>query len=321
MAPQESTLKKLLAALADETKTETLVGLGFDFVIDQPVSTYLEPTRILAHLDHALTVELTEQAIRRHLRPFLDRETARAQARGDRVGDWLTPEARATLRELVGRPVKLERRFLEGLVKQEAVTHLVRSVVEETLDRFLQTLKPGGTGGGVFGAMGRGAVGLASGLGKGLLGGIGAQVEGQLKAAAGTFIAGSMNVLLDRVVHLLAAPDTGVKLGRMNQAGFDAALEQKTGHVAERGMKLPVDELLAVVPGLLAHNLARPEIRAGLLEELGAFLEVEGARTLRDVLAEARDVDAWRAEVVSVGAPLLRAFVQSEGFKAWIAAR
>lgn len=314
-------MKKLLAALADETKTETLVGLAFDFALEQPVRTFIEPELLLAHVDRALSEAMTEAAIARHVRPFLDREQARAEARGDRVGDWLTPKGKETLRALAGRPVKLERSFLEGLVKQEAVTHLVRSVVEETLDRFLQTLKPGGSGGGVLGAMGRGAVGFASGLGKGILGGLGAQMEQQLKAAASAFIAGSMNVVMDRVVTLLAAPDTGVKLGRMNQTGFDEALKQKTGRVWAQAMKLPVDELLAVVPGLIAHNLARPDIRAGILDEVRAFLEVEGSRTLGEILAEAGAVEAWRTETIAKAAPLVRTFAASAPFKAWIAAR
>ena len=314
-------MKKLLAALADDTKTESLVGLAFDFTLEQPVQTFIEPELLLAHVDRALTEALTEAAIARHVRPFLEREQARAEARGDRVGDWLPAQAKETLRGLAGRPVRLERAFLEGLVEQEAVKHLVRSVVEETLDRFLQTLKPGGSGGGVRGAMGRGAVGFASGLGKGLLGGLGAQMEQQLKAAASAFIAGSMNVVMERVVTLLASPDTGVKLGRMNQTGFDEALKQKTGRVWAQAMKLPVDALLGVVPSIITHNLSRPEIRAGILDEVRAFLEVEGACTLREILAEAGAVDAWREETIAKAAPLLRTFAASEPFRAWVAAR
>jgi hypothetical protein len=314
-------MKKLLAALADDTKTESLVGLAFDFTLEQPVQTFIEPELLLAHVDRALTEALTEAAIARHVRPFLEREQARAEARGDRVGDWLPAQAKETLRGLAGRPVRLERAFLEGLVEQEAVKHLVRSVVEETLDRFLQTLKPGGSGGGVLGAMGRGAVGFASGLGKGLLGGLGAQMEQQLKAAASAFIAGSMNVVMERVVTLLASPDTGVKLGRMNQTGFDEALKQKTGRVWAQAMKLPVDALLGVVPSIITHNLSRPEIRAGILDEVRAFIEVEGARTLREILAEAGAVDAWREETIAKAAPLLRTFAASEPFRAWVAAR
>lgn len=314
-------MKKLQAALANQTKTEALVGLAFDFVVAQPVSTFIEPAQVLAHVDRALEESLTETALRQHVRPFLDRELARARSRDDRVGDWLTAEALAELRSLAARPVHLKRSFLEGLVKQEAVAHLVRSVVEETLDRFLQTLKPGGSGGGVLGAMGRGAVGLASGFGKGILGGLGAQMEAQLKSAASAFIASSMNVVMDRVVTILASPETGARLGRMNMAGFDEAMKQKTHKVLAQALKLPIDDLLDVVPGLLAHNLARPEIRAGILEELEAFLAIEGARTLREILEASKGLDAWRAEVIVRAVPLVHKFAVTEEFRAWLAAR
>jgi hypothetical protein len=314
-------MKKLLAALADPTQTEALVGLAFDFAMTRPVSTFVSPERILGHLDHALDEALTEAALRTHLRPALDRELERARRRDDRLGDWLTAEAKAELRALAARPVRLDRRFIEGLVKQEAISDLVRSVVEETLDRFLQTLKPGGSGGGVFGAVGRSAVGIASGFGKGLLGGLGAQMESQLKGAAASFIAGSMHSVMDRVVAILTSPETATKLARMNVAAFDKAMEKKTLDLAKAAMKLPVDDLLEVLPGLVAHNLARPDVRAGILEELEAALAIEGARTLGDVLETARDLDAWRAEVIEVGAPLVREFAATPAFKAWLADR
>ncbi len=314
-------MKKLLAALANESKSAELLDLAFDFVIDQPVDRFITPERVLEHLDRALVEHLTEAAIAQHVRPALDRALARARVRDDRVSDWLTAEAVAELRSVAARPVVLKRAFLEGLVKQDAVSHLVRTLVEETLDRFLQTLKPGGSGGGMLGAVGRGAVGIASNFGKGLLGGLGAQVESQLKSAASSFIASSMHVMLDRVVTVLAAPETGARLGRMNAQGFDEVLKQKTHKLIASGLQLPVDDLLDTVPGLIAHNLARPEIREGILEELRALLEIEGRRTLREVLGDAEAVEAWRAEVRSTGAPLLREFVATPGFKAFIAAR
>jgi hypothetical protein len=76
-----------------------------------------------------------------------------------------------------------------------------------------------------------------------------------------------------------------------------------------------------IVPGLIAHNLARPDIRAGILDEVRAFLEVEGDRTLREILAEAGAVEAWRTETIAKAAPLVRTFAASAPFKAWIAAR
>ncbi|MCK6575304.1 hypothetical protein L6V77_29925 [Myxococcota bacterium] len=314
-------MKKLLAALADAHQTETLVGLAFDFAMTRSVGEFVRPERVLAHLDRALDEALTETALRTHLRPALDREVERARRRDDRVGDWLTAEAKAELRALAARPVKLDRRFIEGLVKQEAISDLVRSVVEETLDRFLQTLKPGGSGGGVFGAVGRSAVGIASGFGKGLLGGIGAQMESQLKGAAATFIAGSMHAVMDRVVAILTSPETGAKLARMNVGAFDKAMEKKTHELAAAAMKLPVDDLLDVVPGLIAHNLARPDVREGLLEELAAALAIEGERTLGDILTASRDLDAWRTEVIEIGAPLVREFAATPAFKAWLGDR
>ncbi|MSP72154.1 MAG: hypothetical protein EXR76_08240 [Myxococcales bacterium] len=301
---------------SDLKSAQAFVGALFDFAAAQPVSRYVEPEPILEHLDRALSEPVVERVLREHLRPALDRELKRAKVRDDRLGDFITAEALAELRSLAARPVKFKRKFLEDLVKQDAVSHLVRSLVQETLDRFLGTLKPGGSGGGVVGGVARGAFGLANSVSKGLLGGIGAQVESQLKSAASTFVAGSMHVIMDRVVGILASPETGARIGRMNAQGFDQALKMKTAALVEQGLTLPVDDLLEVVPGLILHNLSRPEIRAGLLEELRLMLEIVGQRPLGELLDESGSREAVRAELIAKGAPLLVEFSKVKATRA-----
>ncbi len=313
-------LTHLYQAFADAEASGALVGLLFDFAVDQPVARYVAPDDVLAHVERALQPAVVERFVRDHLRPWFDRERTRAHARGDVVRDWLTPEAIAELRSLAARPVKLNRAFLEGLVKQDAVRHMLRGIVEETLDRFVTMLKPGGSGGGIVGAMGRGAFGLAGSLGKGVLGGISGQIESQLRGAIGGFLDGSMSFLLDRLVALASSPDTAARLGRMNLTGLEEALKMKTGKVADAVHQAPLDDLLGTLPEVLAHNIARPEIRDGLVDEVRAWLDVEGARTVRQLLDEAGATQAWRARIVAVGAPLLGEASATDAFREWFAA-
>jgi hypothetical protein len=313
-------LTHLFQGFADPESAGALVGILFDFAIDQPVARYVEPEKVLGHVERALQPAFVERWVRDHLRPWLDRERTRAHARGDVVKDWLTPEAIAELRSFAARPVKLNKAFLEGLVKQDAVRHMLRGIVEETLDRFVTMMKPGGSGGGLVGAMGRGAFGIAGSLGKGVLGGISGQIESQLRGAIGGFLDSSMSFLLDRVVALASSPDTAARLGRMNLTGFDEALKVKTGRVADGVHQAPLDDLLGTLPELLAHNIARPELRDGLLDEVRAWLEVEGARTVRQILDEAGATQHWRDEIVAVGGPLLGDASATEAFRAWFAA-
>lgn len=314
-------IARLLDGLDDPDGAGALVDLAFDFAIDQPLTRYLDPERVLGHLERALQPSVMERIVRAHLRPWLDRERDRAHARGDRVGDWLTAEAIAELRALAARPVELKRSAVESVVRQEAVRDMLRGIIEEALDRFVDTLRPGGSGGGLVGAVGRGAFGLAGSVGKGLFGGISSQVEGQLRRAVTTFLEGSMNALLDRVVAMLSSRETAEQLGRMKLSGFDRALKQTTASVMDALHRQPLDDLLEPLPELLAHNLAREEVRAGVLEEVRAILEIEGARTVRELLDEAGAVEAWRSEVLDVATPLVQELSRTPAFRAWLAAR
>ncbi len=80
-----------------------------------------------------------------------------------------------------------------------------------------------------------------------------------------------------------------------------------------------MDDLLEVLPDLVAHNLARPEVREGFLAEVAAALEVEGARTVREILGD--DLGAVRDELVKLGAPLLVELAGAEALLDWLEPR
>ncbi len=296
--------------------------LGFDFVMAQKVSRFIEPDRMLGHLQAGLAPELIERIVMKHVRPYLERQHQRATDHGDLVGDALTDDAIEALRELAAIPVRLDKRFLRSVVEQDAVRHLIREVTEETISRFLGSLK-GGQGGGFMGSVGRGAFGLASSMGKALLGGLGPQVEAQLSRASSAFIDGSLNLILAHVVEVMASKESAQHMADMAGFALEGALELPASQVWDRVAAVPVakrNALLAALPGVLAHNLTRPEVRVAIAEEVALWLAVEGQRTVGEVLGEApAALSHWRAEAVRVLGPLVAEFAGSEAFAAWLA--
>ncbi len=311
-------IKKLFKALGDAEQAGELVGLWYDHAVDEPVARYIDPDRLLAQVERALAEPLVESWARDHLEPFLHREHERAKERGDLVGDWLTAEAKMELRSLAARPVEFDKRFLEKLVQQGAVKHMLKSVIEETLNRFVETLRPGGSGGGVGGSVARSAFGFAKrAAGGGVLGAIGEQVQQQASRAARTFIDGSMNMMLERLVVIMSSPETARQLGRTKLQVYEEAMKTPTAKVTKYQTKVPMDDLLEVIPGVISYNLERPEIRDGILAEVRAALEVEGARSLREILGD-DDIAALRAEVIELGGPLLADLAGSAPFLDWL---
>jgi len=128
-----------------------------------------------------------------------------------------------------------------------------------------------------------------------------------------------MNVMLERLVAILSSQETARQLGRTKLQIYDEAMKTPTAKVTKAQLKLSIDDLVEVLPGLLAHNLERPEIRDGILAEVRAALEVEGARTVRELLGS--DAAPLRAEVVEVGGPLIADLASAEPFLDWLLPR
>ncbi len=303
MNPENSDAQLELARLNDVEDAAALVVLGFDFFMAQPLHRFVTPDQILAHFDEALRPAHVERVVTAHVSAALGRDQDRAQSRKDRLEHYFTPEALELAQRLAAAPVKLDPEFLEGLVKQDAVRHLVGVMVEETLGRFIQMLKPSATNGA---------------LGKGLFARIGAQMETQASKAAAGFVSTSLDFILGRLAHVLATPETERQLGRLRAEGFKVAMKLSTGDLWKLAEGVDLDQVLSVVPGLVTHNLNRPEIRELILAEATAALALEGDRTLAEILAP-EAVEAWRQRCVERVTPLLGELAHSAPFQLWLA--
>jgi hypothetical protein len=294
--------RALVEQLADSARAKALVGLGFEFLMGQPVSRFVSPAQVLMHVREALQPTHVERVLLEHVRLFFDRDLERAGERNDCVEDYLTPEALKLFRHLAEQPVRLDRRFLEGIVEQEAMRHLLQVVVEETINRFVQMLKPGGSNGP---------------FSKGLFAKLGAQMEGPLQRAATAFVSTSLDFLLKRLAQVLATPETEQQLGRLRREGLEHILGLRTRTLWRLAHQLPLDELLATVPGILGHNLARDEILGAIWADGVAALAKEGERLIGE-LVEPEVVARWRDLSLELGGPLLMEFASTQEFDAWL---
>lgn len=294
-----------------------LCRLAADFVLDRPVGAFIDPVRVDFWLDHAFDEGAAHAAVEAHVQGFVEREQARAKARGDSIRDWISAEAQAELRAFAARPVVFERETLKRWVDQDAVRSILQAIVRETLDRFVDTVKPGGSGGGLVGAVGRRTLGFASRAGRGLLGGLGGQLEEILRGAVQSFVGGSMGLMVDRMVDILMQPETQRQLGRLRLSTYERAMGTATVEIFDAAAGEPaLEELLEVLPGLIAHNLDRPEVRDLLRAEVTRWVEAEGARPIRSFLP-AENIEALRDELAALVEPMVIEFVASDGFGAW----
>ena len=105
----------------------------------------------------------------------------------------------------------------------------------------------------------------------------------------------------------------------LRQKGLEASLTLKTHTLWRLAEPLPMDEIRGIIPGLIGHNLARPEIREAILEEVSAALELEGKQPL-GALFEPVTVAQWRETCVAIGGPILSEFAATPEFSGWLTA-
>ena len=182
------------------------------------------------------------------------------------------------------------------------MTHLLQAIVRETLDRFLGLLKPGAKGG----LLGQ----IARGPGVGMLSRIAAQMA-PLRKAATRFASGSVEAMMGPVVKLLSSPEMQARLGRMRAEGVKAALGLETAEVISFLETLPLHDLIDLVPEVIAHNLARPEVRQTILDEVEAALDLEADHPIRDLIGQ-EAAEVFREEASRLGASLLVDLARSE---------
>ena len=294
----------LIRALATAEAAGSLVGHVFDYAVEQPVERFTRRDRVFEQVEGALTEHVLSTAIETVARGFVERERKRAKQRGDKWRDWLPCDAVEQLTELTGRPVVIDEPLLLAAIEQPAIRAGVRAMVKDTLDAFVKSV----TTGGLLGSSGRK---------RGLLGGLGGQIQKQLGRGVSLFVDGSLNVILKRLIARLGQPETQEQLGRLIQSSFVRELETPTKRFWGIAKGLPVDEVLDLVPGIVMHNIDREALKEIISEEVGLALDAVGTQSVRELLADDEQLSAWRADVSELLVPFVVEVAASGKLEGW----
>ncbi|NOK35370.1 hypothetical protein HMI49_19385 [Corallococcus exercitus] len=299
----------------DDAALLELLDLTFDALCASRVSDWVDPDRVLAAVDLALTPERVTGWHARLGIPLRTRLLARAAKSGIKLGAWLPAETTASLTTLLGQPVHLPRKAIDEMVASEQVRETVRTTLQETLSSLVSKViagAPGAGGSGLRDALSWGARAAAS-AGKGLLGGLGGSLQDRVREV----IDGSMALVQRRIADRLASEETARALGARRQKLFLSTLEKTEAEAAQALSQVPHEHLDSLAPQVLAHNLARPEVREGLKAELHAVLEDLSRHTVGELLEQAGLRDATRQWLHAHGLPFARTLARSAPVIAW----
>jgi hypothetical protein len=295
----------------NEEAIAQIVDAGFEFLCERRVAELIDVERVLAAADAVASEPRLTGLLQRFAVPARKRLVESAKKSTLLLGVWLPDAARDAIATLLGMPAPIPRPLVDKVVADEHVRESARAMLHETMTSFIHkafAVTPGGRGL-------RGMIGLGARAAGGLFGGLGDELQRQLEERVRDFVDGGVQMMQQRVAQRLVSEDTARLLGKRRRAIFLDLLKRPESDVAPLVERVPWMMIDALVPSLVTHNLARPELRAAVREEIGAVIAELSTQTIGELLDELglREIarDGARAHLV----PLAQAFVASTHFQ------
>lgn len=305
-----------------------LVHLAMEHTLSRPVTELVDADwvaeQIVAALSSASASEETEGWLKERIADLRERVP------DERLSGHAPDEVMVPLRQVVARPVVMERDLAHRLIDHSAVERLLGDVISGSLEGFVSRLKPLltaapkvpfggrsglGTGlGGRLGALGKGM----KGLGEEVLGGLSAEFEHKAKDRIGDFVRSSMSAMLGQVADHLCDPDNAEILGEYRVHILDTLLETPLPELALEIDKLDPDDLVATGAAVARSLAGREGFQAEVAAVIRAGLDETGGRSLRDFLQETGLEEGWRDSVEAQLGEQAREFVKSPEFTGWL---
>ncbi len=301
----------------DDAALTQLLDAAFAFVCGRRVAELVDVERLLAAADAAAEPSRGARLMARFIAPARARLLERARASALPLGVWLPDPVRDALAALLALPAPIPRALVDKVVADEHVRDSARAMLQEALSSFIHkafSVTPGGRGL-------RGVIGLGARAAGGLFGGIGDEIQRQLEERVRDFVDGGVMMLQKSVAQKLTSDETARLLGKRRRAAFFELLKQPESQLARVVRKTPWEALDAMLPSVVAHNLARAEVRAALREEIAAVVAELSAQTIGELLDELGLRALVAAAVRAHGLPLARAFLASAEFSSTIVVR
>lgn len=305
----------------DDAALLALCDLGFDHLCARPFGEVVDAGRVMAAIDATHDPTVVKRVLSRWVTPGRERLLARAAASTLTLSVWLPDTLKDTLAERLGKPAPIPQKLIDEVVASEGVRDAVREMLREQLQSFVARVgggaggssgSSGGGGGGLRGAIGLGARAFGA-AGKSLLGGLAEQLQDKVRE----FVDGSVEALQQKIAARLADPATAEALGKRRKKAFLKFLETKESKAAATLRDAPHEEIVGYVPTVVAHNLARKELREAVSAEVEAVLADLGKNTVGEVLDELGLRTLARDAMRTHGLGLARSFATSPEVAAW----
>jgi len=323
-----------------------------DFLLDRRVAELVDVESIVTLTLSSLTTDNVTRVVEEHLSPAWDRHLLRVTESGEAVADALPPEVKRKLEEIALLQAAPPAAWAKGAVDPALVRELLAPVLQDTLLSFARKLSAAAGGDesdgtpesarndsqsgqhgqdgpgrhrGIAGRLRKSAKARAEKLatvgktvGKTVAGRVGAELDKRMASTAKEFSRGALRGLREAFRERVRSDEGRELVGQIQKQIIHRVFETDVAVLMREIEGLPREELEALVGPTFQHNAARAIGRRAVAEEVRAFLDCEGDKTIR-ALAESSGVSGEaRSAVAGTMDGLARELFRSPAFATWL---
>jgi len=315
---------------ADSPLRDELIALAVDHVLGLRLRDAVDLERVRAIVLSALSEASVQHVVERHVRPGYQRHARAIIGSGVIVGTLVPEAARAGMHAIAAKLRVPRARWAQKAFDPALVRALLAPVWTQVLMGFATRLPIPGLAGvvgqgpasvGVTGMLARTAMQRAGKLvdrGKNMMGSIGLDVDKRLAEAAQGFSDSAAQIFRTALQERMASDEGRALFARIASGVLDHVLATKVEDLQQDLDDLPIDDVFAIVPKVIAYAAQTAYVQDIVRRELDSYLALEGDRTLAALLDELGILESTRSALIERGNAHTTSLVRSPRFADWL---
>lgn len=316
----------------DNARRSAFIQLAVDHALSLPVRDLVRIDDVADVLVEALSEDNAQKLIDEALHPARTRLREHFIVTKETPRDLVPADMPDRLVDVMTKGRAPRAAWAKGAVDVAPIRALFAPIVQDVLLSFAKKLPIPGLGGdstpppaaekskssGLLGnAIRKRAESLAD-MGKAALGGLSSEIEKKVQATTRDFSQQAMTEIRGAIKDRLQSDEGRDTIRAIRTAIVERFLDTPIHVLMEDVERGPIEEIIALAPSLVAHNRHSPNLRRFIEAEVQQLLSDHGDRAVGDLLRDYGLFDTVRARVLAQLDQPVAAFIETDGFRAWL---
>jgi hypothetical protein len=312
---------------------DELVAMVVEHALDRELSDFIDFTAGRNVVVGALTRENLSRIFERHVLAGFSRYTERVEGSSETLGHLVPEVARARIVNLVKHGPMPRAVWARKMVDRALLAKLFAPVWVNLFTSFARRLPIPGlsavtsaaagatAASGIAGRLSRSVQERAEKLvdkGRSAMGGLGAEFEKRVQAAAKEFSDGAAELFREALEARLKSDEGRALVAQITDKAFTHVMDAKLVDLHEDTKHANVGEILTAYAEIVGHSVTTSFIASTIDEEVAAFVESQGRRPMREIFSELGALDDVRSVAIAQLSGVARTLFATPTFADWV---